>query len=106
MKTQGMLVKNKWNDPTCEPNNNRFRVLSVQDAVACGALGDEYANYDGYMTCMVEFAHGEKPRFLAFDCGEPEDQTFGCNWAWVVKALNAAYAAGIEEGEGLTQINP
>lgn len=99
MKTQGRPAKNKWNDPTCEPNNNRFRVLSINDAKACGASDPEDAWEDDYRSCMVEFASGEKPKLLAFDGGEPEDQTFGRNWAWVVKALNAAYEAGKRAGK-------
>lgn len=32
--------------------------------------------------------------FIGSDGGEPEDQTLGRDWAWVVPALNAAYELG------------
>ncbi len=37
------------------------------------------------------------------DGGEPEDQTFRRDWAWVEEALLDAYQAGVDQGRrGLT----
>jgi hypothetical protein len=33
---------------------------------------------------------------VGYDGGEPEDQTLGRDWSWVVDALNAAFRAGRE----------
>lgn len=34
-------------------------------------------------------------RFVGSDGGEPEDQTLGRNWRWVVDELNKAYLSGV-----------
>ena len=38
-------------------------------------------------------------RIIGSDGGEPEDQTFGRNWAWVAPALEAAYCMGFRACE-------
>lgn len=42
---------------------------------------------DRYMLGLFDTSV-EPWRLLGTDCGEPEDQTFGRDWSWVVEELN------------------
>ncbi len=50
---------------------------------------------DGMYATGIWRFEGETPvEFVGCDGGEPEDQTLGRDWAWVVKALNGAVEHG------------
>ena len=38
-----------------------------------------------------------------YDCGEPEDQSFYRDWAWVPLALRDAYLCGVEDAMSLAE---
>lgn len=48
---------------------------------------------------VVRCEEGKPVEVVGEDGGEPEDQTLGRNWSWVVPALNAAYARGQRDGQ-------
>lgn len=67
----------------------RFILVDYLGAVAAKYPEVEPDGYDlEYRICLYE-TDGEKPiRLVAVDGGEPEDQTFGRNWNWVLGELN------------------
>lgn len=51
---------------------------------------------DDYVLCLVDT---DAKAVLGNDGGEPEDQSFGRDWNWVVGAMNDAYRKGLEAGK-------
>ena len=54
---------------------------------------DPYGDCD-YDLYVFRYEGLRPVQFIGSDGGEPEDQTLGRDWAWVVPALNAAYELG------------
>ena len=76
----------------------RFRVLSTYEMEK--ALPDaEGFGYRDECQYLAEFVPGETPRLVGSDGGEPEDNSFYRDWAWVVGELNAAYERGLKDGK-------
>jgi len=72
---------------------NRFRIVEADEAKKYGVDMEIYGEHT-YRSYLMEFPPLEKPRLIGVDGGEPEDQTLGRDWSWVVGALNDAYAQG------------
>lgn len=68
--------------------NTRFRVVTAAEAKKCGYLESEDYYADDYRGILYEFDGDTPVRVLGVDGGEPEDQTFGRDWSWVVPELN------------------
>jgi len=60
----------------------------------------EVADYDDadFTNALVKTHRGAIVEVLAFDGGEPEDNTFTRDWSWVAGALNRAYELGYYHG--------
>lgn len=62
---------------------------------------EPYESYGEYRQ-MLKVEHNGKTIIDQSDGGEPEDQSFYRDWAWVPKALEQAYALGREDAEKRT----
>ena len=50
-----------------------------------------------YRTCMEVHYNGEVIR-EEYDGGEPEDNSFFRDWAWIAGAIEEAYKLGLKDG--------
>ena len=71
-----------------------FRLVTLQEAVDLGLPGAEPDPWTGNYGFIVYRIEDAGHVFVGEDGGEPEDQTLGRDWAWVVPALNEAYRLG------------
>lgn len=60
----------------------------------------EAANFDDadFTTALVRVRGGHVIEVIAFDGGEPEDNSFTRDWSWVAGALKNAYDRGFNDG--------
>jgi len=66
----------------------RFIFVNESEAAAKGYPEAEANPWGNDRMCLYE-TDGEKPiRLVAMDGGEPEDQSFGRDWSWVLRELN------------------
>lgn len=69
--------------------SNRFGILwydEVPEELRDYNINDPWIDP---FSCLVEYdTNGKIIRVVNSDGGEPEDQTFGRNWAWVVDEMN------------------
>jgi hypothetical protein len=56
----------------------------------------EYDELDGRTELIVE--HAGKEVLRSCDGGEPEDNSFYRDWAWVADAIEMAYKLGVDDG--------
>ena len=75
-----------------------YKLFSQEEAVKAGLEEENLYRNEGYIHHLVEVIDGKPIRVLGSDGGEPEDQTFGRDWKWVVEEINKAYQAGYECG--------
>jgi hypothetical protein len=66
---------------------DRFQVVSVEDAQRRGLPEADEFDPDDYRNLLYDFIT-DPPAFVQSDGGEPEDNSFHRDWAWVVKLLN------------------
>jgi len=81
-----------------------YRIFTLRDAKAAGCNDpdlearfeymEEYDYTSGVFLCD---AQGNPKKLIGTDGGEPEDQTLGRDWNWVMDALNEAYRLGQRE---------
>lgn len=79
-------------------NKTTYNLIDV-DSEEFKAVNDTDYGYDSdSLLAIVRREYGEVVEVLAVDGGEPEDNTFGRDGAWITPALNAAYRRGHAEG--------
>jgi len=69
---------------------DKYIVVSNQEARASKypSYEDPRQDFGDFYSCLYE-TDGKKPiRLVGEDGGEPEDQTFGRDWRWVVREMN------------------
>lgn len=81
-----------------------YNLVSVAEAIR-GNLpeAEDYGSgYDGYEDeyryLLYRFEDKVPMELIGSDGGEPEDQTFSRDWAWVPRALNEAFQLGLVKG--------
>lgn len=69
----------------------RFRVIN--NTTAEKLLGKNYYNHhqQDYSSVIIEYTDDGSVDYIGEDGGEPEDQTLGRDWSWVVPTLNYAH---------------
>lgn len=73
-----------------------YEIVGTQQLVAMGHPdypSPDYKDDSDYTQCVVD-TRTTPWTVLGRDGGEPEDQTLGRDWSWVVPALNAAARTG------------
>lgn len=74
-----------------------YRVVPINEAMEQGY--PDATRWDGYYEdwemALYRFENGTPVEFLASDGGEPEDNSFLRDGAWIAPALNAAYRLGV-----------
>jgi hypothetical protein len=79
-----------------------YQLFGYSRALEAGLLEPiiEHGTFDRhlYVFHLVEVIDGKPTRILGTDGGEPEDQSFGRDWYWVVEEINKAYKTGYKEG--------
>lgn len=77
-----------------------YRAVRLAKAAAAGYPEAEEQNQwddEGYGYGIWRFVDGVAVEFLASDGGEPEDNSFTRDGAWIAPALQAAYDLGTRE---------
>ena len=78
-----------------------YRVLAGDDPVVQRLEGKEVnlesRGYEEY-NALVRFERSLPVEVVAYDGGEPEDNLFTRDWAWVANELNKVYHEGYAEG--------
>ena len=74
-----------------------YRAIDARTAKAAGLpdWSDVYDDWNPYWVGVWMFVDGVATKLIGSDGGEPEDQTMGRDWSWVVPALNEAYRLGV-----------
>lgn len=75
-----------------------MRIYKVIDEDRAVNLGLAEKNPYQYTSYLVEFSV-DGVALIGQDGGEPEDQTLGRDWKWVVSALQRAYDAGVADAK-------
>ena len=79
-----------------------YKILTFKDAIKLGYSNEDYDNdpqWYEYRSGVFLMEKGIPIEMLGCDGGEPEDQTLGRDWSWIVDALNDAYRNGFDDGE-------
>ena len=75
-----------------------YKVVSSSDSFVQEQHPDVPVDYYDEIYALVKFVNGQPREVIAFDGGEPEDNSFIRDWAWVPTALEQAYNEGFERG--------
>ena len=67
---------------------DRFHVFFVNDAIEAGYLDKNYSRYGDFFYVLLDFKDPEKPVLVATDNGQPEDNSFARDYAWIAPLLN------------------
>lgn len=78
----------------------RYDLVQLDSDEAKEELPDYYDSYDGFFRHALVVRDDDEniARVVDVDGGEPEDNFFARDWAWVPSELNRAYELGIERG--------
>jgi hypothetical protein len=72
--------------------------LAVHGQEYVDDMGPNYYEEDYWLRALVRCEDGKPVEILGEDGGEPEDQSFRRDWAWVPQALQDAYDLGYGHG--------
>lgn len=85
-------------------SNDHYAILTYQEARDLGFPPPDFEGtweeifsnkWDPPEYCLgIWYVNAFTSKFIGNDGGEPEDQTLGRDWSWVVDALNEAYETG------------
>jgi hypothetical protein len=75
-------------------NGDRFRVMFVDDAIKAGYLDAWWNRSNEFFYVLLDFLDPLKPVLVATDGGQPEDNTFTRDYAWIAPLLNKLWEEG------------
>ena len=75
-----------------------YKVVPTSDSFVQEQHPEIPVDYYDEIYALVKFVNDKPREVIAFDGGEPEDNSFIRDWSWVPGALEQAYEEGFSRG--------